>query len=140
MFTDAAKYAWNGESPYNRETYRYTPLISYLFITNIYWFQFMRYFGLLMLALLLNRIYYYHTLFDTDSKLGCVITIFLHPAIYVFHHVTFRGSIEYLVMVVYVEMMISLKKAQYDKAAIFYGFLVHLRIYPIIYAIPLYLF
>ena len=34
--TDAARHVWNGNSPYARHTYRYTPFAAYLCVFNVF--------------------------------------------------------------------------------------------------------
>lgn len=34
VYSDAAKYVMEGKTPYDRHTYRYTPILSYLMIPN----------------------------------------------------------------------------------------------------------
>jgi phosphatidylinositol glycan class M len=39
VYSDGAKYVLQGGTPYDRHTYRYTPLLAYMMIPNIIWFE-----------------------------------------------------------------------------------------------------
>jgi len=39
VFTDGAKYVLNFESPFERHTYRYTPLLAYFMTPNVFLFK-----------------------------------------------------------------------------------------------------
>jgi hypothetical protein len=36
VFTDGAKYIYQGQSPYNRDTYRYTPFLAFIMQPNVF--------------------------------------------------------------------------------------------------------
>jgi len=143
IFTDAAKYVYlKGESPYNRATYRYTPLVAYIMAPNIYiHFEFMRYFFLLV-CMFFCMYRAYICLLEVSggyNKSKAALMLF-NIWLITQGHLCFRGSIDIIPSILFYELIIRLKRGQYDFAAILYGLLTHIRIYPIIYCIPLYMF
>ena len=36
VFSDAAKLVWQGRSPFDRESYRYTPIIAWMLVPNVF--------------------------------------------------------------------------------------------------------
>ena len=40
VYTDGAKYVVQNQSPFNRHTYRYTPILSYIMIPNLYYYHY----------------------------------------------------------------------------------------------------
>lgn len=54
--------------------------------------------------------------------------------------VSTRGSSDTIVVFLIYLMLLLLKKERYTLAALVYGFVVHFRIYPIIYCLPLYFY
>ena len=140
VFTDAAEHVSIGGSPYDRHTYRYTPLAAYMALPNIWWFpQFAKVIfcicdvimGISMWSLI-------------ESQNRNKQNTWLYVAFWLFNPVTIvmstRGSNDNIIaMLVYVTMYYLLKK-EYVKAGLVYGLSVHFKIYPIIYSFVFYLY
>eukprot|EP00897_Mesotaenium_endlicherianum_P002711 jgi/Mesen1/2468/ME000158S01658 len=116
VFTDAAKFVTQGLSPFQRYTYRYSPLLAYLLVPNVLVHQC---FGKLLFsaaelvvgyqtnAILLQRGV------PPRPAAACV-------AAWLFNPFTFTVATRHI-----------------WEGAVWYGLAVHVRIYPIIYALPI---
>ena len=139
VYTDGTHYVLQGGSPYDRITYRYTPLISWLAIPNVLLF---RNFGKLLFCFIdLLNIILTRELIETET--GHRMGLPLH-AINCFNilpgYASTRGSFENMVSFIVFLSVYLIMKRRYVLAALLHGFSVHLKIYPIIFSVPIYLF
>ena len=156
VFSDGAKHVAKLESPYERETYRYTPLLALLMVPNIkLWYPIGKFVlstidvgvGYLIEKLLktqqkhskeditFNEIikaendeafYNYASLFYLYNPLTIVICT--------------RGSADCIITFLVLLSLVYLEKGKYILSSIIYGFAVHFKIYPIIYAPSIFLY
>ena len=154
VFSDGAKHVAKLESPYERETYRYTPLLAILMIPNVkIWYPIGKFVlstidvgvGYLIEKLLKKQqkqkdesfndiikgendeaFYNYASLFYLYNPLTIVICT--------------RGSADCIITFLVLLSLIYLEKRKYYLSAIIYGFAVHFKIYPIIYAPSIFLY
>ncbi|POW07598.1 hypothetical protein PSTT_08165 [Puccinia striiformis] len=143
VFSDAARAilsrsgskdsAWFG-SPYDRATYRYTPLLAFILTPNEFihpcWGKAL--FGIadLLIGILLYRLCPSR---HTASSHGLLVTLIwlLNPFVM---NISTRGSSESLLGVVIIGFLYSARRKKWDAAAILLGVAVHLKLYPFIYA------
>ncbi|KAK6127174.1 hypothetical protein DH2020_039085 [Rehmannia glutinosa] len=142
VFSDAATLMASGKSPYERSTYRYSPFIAFLLMPNSFlhqsWGKFLFQhqvldFMYLLVGLLIHRIL---KLRGVPEKLGTYSTM-----VWLFNPFTFtigtRGNCEPIVCSMILWILMCLMNDRLLQAAFWYGLVVHLRIYPIIYALPI---
>jgi len=140
VFSDAATHVFNGESPYKRHTYRYTPLAAYMVLVNnsIHPVCGKLVFCLCdcFMTLILWRIF--------EAINPRKESTYLYVAFWTFNPLTVnlstRGSNDNIISLLVFISIYYLLKRQYVLSGIFYGLSVHFKIYPIIYAAALYLF
>lgn len=137
VFSDAASLMASGSSPYERSTYRYSPLLAFILMPNSIlhpsWGKFLFSASDLLVGLLIHSIL---KLRGVPENLCTYSTI-----VWLFNPFTFtigtRGNCEPIVCAIILWIIICLLNDKILQAAFWYGLVVHLRIYPIIYALPI---
>ncbi|KAI8990305.1 PIG-M-domain-containing protein [Pilobolus umbonatus] len=138
VFTDAARFITQGESPYLRDTYRYTPLLAMLLTPNIYLF---RSFGKclfvisdLMVGYIIHQILLLRGM-PSRTALKYDAIWLLNPMV---ANISTRGNAESLLGVIILSTLyLLLTRTHFYKGCALFGLAVHFKIYPIIYAVPL---
>ncbi|XP_065913797.1 GPI mannosyltransferase 1-like [Dysidea avara] len=140
VFSDGARHFTEGNSPFLRETYRYTPLLAILLSPNIFLFYS---FGKVIFVIcdvlcgiLIREILLLRGINGTLS-LFCSAIWLLNP---VTATVSSRGNAEPLITGLILLTIYLLLTKRTVLSAISYGLAVHMKMYPVIYALPLYLF
>lgn len=143
VFTDAARFVARGRSPYERATYRYTPLLAWLLYPTTWggwWFEF----GKVVFALgdvvtgyLIYLILRQHGSDGHASGLGTERSMklasiwLLNPMV---ANISTRGSSEGLLAVMVVALLWAALQRRLAAAGCLLGLGVHFKIYPFIYA------
>ena len=157
VFSDGANHLSKLESPYERETYRYTPILAFLMIPNIKIYYPI---GKLFLctidvfvAFLIEKLLRAQEVSDSqneslDEKLdnkrkqnlmhGKASLFYLYNPLTVV--ICTRGSADCIITFLVLLSLIFMEYNFYFLSALLYGFAVHFKIYPIIYAPALYLY
>jgi phosphatidylinositol glycan class M len=141
VFTDASSYISHGQSPYLRETYRYTPLLAWLLLPTTYggtfWFSFGKILfatgdivaGWLLLLILRGKG------MSTERALKYASIWLLNPMVAT---ISTRGSSEGLLGVMVIALLWAVLSKRIHLAGILLGLSVHFKIYPVIYGISIF--
>lgn len=139
VFTDAARYVSQGLSPYERETYRYTPLLAWILIPTAwpgtFWFSFGKVLfaisdvvaGLFISIILQSPA---GGAMTTERALKYACIWLLNPMVAT---ISTRGSSEGLLAVLVVALLWAVTRGRIVLAGMLLGLSVHLKIYPFIY-------
>ncbi|KAI9862410.1 MAG: GPI mannosyltransferase 1 [Vezdaea acicularis] len=139
VFTDAARFTAWGRSPYERETYRYTPLLAWLLIPTAWpgWFSF----GKILFAAadVLAGFLIYQILRSEEGMARERAVMFaniwlLNPMVAT---ISTRGSSEGLLGVMVVALLWAVTKRRVVLAGVLLGLAVHFKIYPFIYGVSI---
>lgn len=139
VFTDAARYVAAGQSPYDRETYRYTPLLAWLLVPTTFqpqwlWFSF----GKLLFAvgdlvagwLIYSVLRTSYSGMEKARALRFAAIWLLNPMVAT---ISTRGSSEGLLGVMVVALVWAALKRRAVLTGVLLGLAVHFKIYPVIY-------
>lgn len=140
VFTDAARNVYSGGSPYERATYRYTPLLALILTPNIALHQA---FGKVLFIVfdvltgyLLYRIQIERGFEDKTAVLSSCFWLFNPVA----GTVSSRGNAESIMAFLVLATLYAALKNGVFFTAVFLAFAVHFKIFPIMYSLPIFLF
>lgn len=136
VFTDAARFVAHGHSPYERETYRYTPLLAWMLLPTTWssaWFSFgkaMFAVGDIIAGWLIVLVLRSSSKLSMESALKYSSIWLLNPMVAT---ISTRGSSEGLLGVMVIALLWAVTQRRIFLAAVLLGFGVHFKIYPFIY-------
>lgn len=139
VFTDAARAVARHSSPYDRATYRYTPLLAWILLPTTWgglWFHFGKALfalsdliaGWLILTVLKRRG------MDEKHALKYASVWLLNPMV---ANISTRGSSEGLLCVLVMALMGAFETRQIALSGVLLGLSVHFKIYPFIYGVSM---
>jgi len=140
VFTDAARHVWEGDSPYERLTYRYSPRLSYIILPNVFLFES---FGKVLFALadigvgvIIYRICVLRGVKVEAAKFWCASWLF-HPLSV---NISTRGNADSIACLLILLTLYYQLQGKNIKTAVCFGLSVHFRIFPIYFGPTLVLF
>ena len=140
VFSDAARHVVEGRSPFLRPTYRYTPLLALLLTLNHYcFFSFGKVVFIccdLCAAVIIHQI----LVLRGVGKNRIVVSLSLWLLNPLTATVSSRGNAESVLAVLVLMTLYLVVCKRIYLSAVFFGLAVHVKIFPVIYALPLFSF
>lgn len=137
VFTDAARFTAHGQSPYDRDTYRYTPLLAWMLLPTTWsplWFSFGKAVfavGDIVAGWLIVLVLRQQQDMSMERALKFASIWLLNPMVAT---ISTRGSSEGLLGVMVIALLWAVLQRRIVLAALLLGLGVHFKIYPFIYA------
>lgn len=137
VFSDASANVLNGMSPFARHTYRYTPILAWLLTPNhllFYSFGKVLFTSLDIVAgVVIYKILQAQGTSPDKQSMACAVWL-LNPLTVV---VSSRGNAESIMALLLLLCLYYIMKGRIITSAIVYGIAVHMKLYPIIYSLPI---
>ncbi|CAR29570.1 hypothetical protein ZYGR_0AD02530 [Zygosaccharomyces rouxii] len=134
VFHDAAGYVFKHGSPFMRDTYRYTPLLSWLLVPNHYlaWIHY----GKLLFVIfdLITGVIIMRQLAGSSKANWLASLWLLNPMVIT---ISTRGNAESILGFMVMLTLYWLQNGQLVLAGLMYGISIHFKIYPVIYSLPI---
>lgn len=138
VFSDAARHVAQGKSPYNRHTYRYPPILAWLLVPNIffsYWGKILFSFIDVLISIIYLKLVKAQNFSNLISLRCAQIWIFNPLAIII----STRGNSDSLISLTVLLSAYYLLKQRPALAGLFLALSIHIRLYPVIFSLPMYL-
>jgi len=136
VVTDSAFHVLEGGSPYDRRTYRYTPILAWMMLPNVLIHDVMGKLVFCLLDHIASHIIYLVTLNKTLNPVKSALLWLYNPFVI---GISTRGSNESLVIVLVLAVLYAHTCRRVLWMGVMLGIAIHVKIYPIIFALPLYL-
>jgi len=138
VFTDGARHVWEGGSPYDRHTYRYSPLLAYMMVPNM-WSPSIGKLVFVMFDILAGHLIYCilrseASVSESVSRLAACT--WLHNPLVM--NVSTRGSAESVIVALVLLTIHLYQQKVFLLTGLVYGLAIHLKIYPLIFCLSLY--
>ncbi|EQC35883.1 hypothetical protein SDRG_06632 [Saprolegnia diclina VS20] len=140
VYTDASREVVAGNSPFDRTTYRYTPLLAFILLPNVYvyeaWGKLLFVASDMVVAYVIYAILQLRAIPESTAINYTMVWLF-HPFSI---NISTRGNADTLVVLLCMVSLYLLMKKQLVLSALIYGLAVHFKIYPIVYALAFLVF
>jgi GPI mannosyltransferase 1 subunit M len=136
IITDGAAEMAVGGTPFDRATFRYTPLLSALMLPNVWWWL---HSGKALFALCdVGAAWYCYRIlisFATEKSAKVAVSLFIlfNPIVV---QVSTRGNSDMVVACLSLAALANYFQRKFVVSAMWLGFAIHFKLYPVIYALP----
>lgn len=139
VFTDAARYVLDGLSPFERHTYRYSPILALILTPNIFFssqygkiiFSFVD----ILVAILIKKLIVTNKTYDINVATKCACLWLYNPLTIV---ISTRGNADCLAALFVISTLYFLQSGFHLFAGLLHGVSIHYRLYPLVLSIAMY--